>query len=326
MSAAADVLHDAVHLLRAMGDADGEDEEGHQYRVGVEHETQQAHQTELPGDGDDGTGDDQQGAAHTAGIEENQRGTDQGRERKVGKDLDQAVDQVTDQLRKADDMNLNIVFLVFDANGVDGIVKGAVIERLAGRIMVQQRHEQHGRVLVIGHQIADQACPLDVGLHRRDAFRRSVVGVRNYCAALVAFGGNFGPAHHRHPQRLHEGAVDAGHQKHRVVDVAQGLQELLAIDVALGVFDDNAQRVAQTLDLRLVGLVVFDEGMRLRHHLLEAGVDIQPRSLVAEESRQQRADNYQRQAVVEDEALQGVAGARIKVFPPRNDGHRIYFG
>ena len=66
--AAADVLHDAVHLLRAVRHADREHEERHQDRERVELEAQQRDQPELPDDGDERAGDDQRGAAHAARV------------------------------------------------------------------------------------------------------------------------------------------------------------------------------------------------------------------------------------------------------------------
>ncbi|MCY1455433.1 hypothetical protein D9M71_725680 [compost metagenome] len=41
----ADVLHDAVHLLRAMGQTDGEYQEGHQDGIGVQFIAGQVHET-----------------------------------------------------------------------------------------------------------------------------------------------------------------------------------------------------------------------------------------------------------------------------------------
>ncbi|MCY1359509.1 hypothetical protein D9M69_460830 [compost metagenome] len=51
VGAASDVLHDAVHLLGAMGHADGKHQERHQDRERIKRITQQCYQPKLPGHG-----------------------------------------------------------------------------------------------------------------------------------------------------------------------------------------------------------------------------------------------------------------------------------
>ncbi|MCY1374494.1 hypothetical protein D9M69_618400 [compost metagenome] len=53
--------------------------------------------------------------------------------------------------------------------------------------------------------------------------------------------------------------------------------------------------------------------MGARHHALEAGVDVQLGGLVAEQHRQDEAQRYEEQTVVEDQALDEVAGADIEL-------------
>ena len=78
--AAADVLHDAVHLLRAVRYADREHEERHQDRERIELEAEQRHEAELPDDRDHRAGDHQRGAAHAAGVGVDDGGGDQRRD------------------------------------------------------------------------------------------------------------------------------------------------------------------------------------------------------------------------------------------------------
>ena len=66
--ASADVLHDAVHLLRAVRHADREHQERHEDREGVELEAEERHEAQLPHDRDQRARDDQRGAAHAARI------------------------------------------------------------------------------------------------------------------------------------------------------------------------------------------------------------------------------------------------------------------
>ena len=67
--AAADVLHDAVHLLRAVADTPmAKTRNGTRIEIRVELEAEQPHQAELPDHGDQRAGDHQRGAAHAARV------------------------------------------------------------------------------------------------------------------------------------------------------------------------------------------------------------------------------------------------------------------
>ena len=96
--AAADVLHDAVHLLRPVRDADGKDQEGDEDRERVELEAEEGDQSELPDDGDHRARNDQRRAAQAAGVEIDDGDGDRGGDGEEGHHLGQAVDQVADQL------------------------------------------------------------------------------------------------------------------------------------------------------------------------------------------------------------------------------------
>ena len=146
------------------------------------------------------------------------------------------------------------------------------------------------------------------------ALRRAVVGVRHHRAAAEAFLGHLGPAHRRRPQRLHPRAVDAGRQEELVVDLLQHVQVFRVEDVAVGVLDHDAQRVAQAAQVLLVGQVVLDVRLALRNHLLEARVEPELRRRdVAEHHGDDRADDDHRQPVVEHQALEQVAGFLVEV-------------
>ncbi|MDT4807728.1 hypothetical protein FQZ97_405810 [compost metagenome] len=96
-----------------MGHADGEDQEGHQHRVGVDGIAQPGDDAQLPDHRDQRAADHQQGAAHAAGVEEDdhQRG-DHG-QAEEHHHLDQAVDQVADQLGETDHADLVLALAFF---------------------------------------------------------------------------------------------------------------------------------------------------------------------------------------------------------------------
>ena len=129
------------------------------------------------------------------------------------------------------------------------------------RILVQQRHDDHARLEVVADQAADDARARDVAAQLLGRLRRAVVVVGHHRAAAEAFLGDLGPAHRRRPQRLDPGAVHARRQHQFVADLAQRVQVLRVVDVALRVLDDDAQRVAQAAQVVAVLQVVLDVRM-----------------------------------------------------------------
>ena len=85
-----------------------------------------------------------------------------------------------------------------------------------------------------------------------DALRRAVVGVGHHRAAAEAFLGDLGPAHRRRPERLHPRPVDARREDELVVDLLQHVEVARIEDVAVGVLDDDAHRVAEAAQVLLV--------------------------------------------------------------------------
>ncbi|MNF75202.1 hypothetical protein D3C84_572600 [compost metagenome] len=178
VGAAPDILHDAVHLLRAMGHADGEHQERHQDRERIEVVAQQRHQAQLPGHRDRRAEDHQRRAAHAAGVEVDDRGGDQRGRAEVHHHLHQAIDQVADQLGEADHADLDRPLALLaraPGLGVAAVLvlgaqlllqhlgEGVVVDGLAGdRVLLQQRHEDHARLEVVAHQAADDAGAGDV--------------------------------------------------------------------------------------------------------------------------------------------------------------------
>ena len=89
-----------------MGDPDGEDEEGHQHRIGVDGVAKPGDQPKLPHHGDQRAAHHQQGAAHAAGVEEDDGQRGHHRQAEEHDHLDQAVDEIPHQLGEADDPDL----------------------------------------------------------------------------------------------------------------------------------------------------------------------------------------------------------------------------
>src|SRR6185369_16796948 len=89
-------------LLRTVADADREDEEGNEDRERVELEAECGDDAELPDDGDERAGEDERCRANAARVEPDDRRGDRGREAEVEPDLEQAVDEIADQLGEAD--------------------------------------------------------------------------------------------------------------------------------------------------------------------------------------------------------------------------------
>ncbi|MNO70605.1 hypothetical protein D3C76_614940 [compost metagenome] len=201
---AADVLENAVHLLGAMGDANGEDQERHQNRVGVQIVTQQLHQPQQPDHASYRHAYQQQRAAQATGVEVHEHPGDHYRGTKEQHDRIQTIDQVAHQLAEANDVDADLVALqranlLFELFG-----EHAVVQRLAGlRVGIEQRCHEHARLAVVGHQIADDAGACDVTTQGLDGLFAAVVVRWHHRPAIDALFRDLLPAHDGHPQRLH---------------------------------------------------------------------------------------------------------------------------
>ena len=318
--ALADVLHDAVHLLRAVRHADGEDQEGHQDRIGVDLEAEGRHQAQLPQHRHQRAGQDQRGAAHAARVVvDDGRGDDRG-EAEIQRHAEQAFDQVADQLGEADDVHAHrrrlavAGDLVLVADRFDALRQRAVVDALAAlRVLVEQRHDDHARLVVVADQAADQPRARDVAAQLFGHCGRAVVVVGHHRAAAETLFGDLGPAHRRRPQRLDPGPVDARRQHQFVVDLAQRLEVLRVVDVAVRVLDHDAQRVAQAAQFVAILQVVLDVRVADRQHALEAGVQRQPGGgEEAEQHGDHRAEHDDGAPVVEHQPLEARAAVRVE--------------
>ncbi|VVQ22773.1 hypothetical protein PS914_06840 [Pseudomonas fluorescens] len=342
VGATGDVLHDAVHFLRRVGHADGEDQERHQHRIRVDGIAQPGHDAQLPDHRDQRAADHQQGAAHAAGvaIDDDQRG-DHG-QAEEHHHLDQPVDQVAHQFGETDHPDLVMALALlpglvgravageFDLVAqlrLEHLRKGVVVDALTrGRGLVQQRHDQHGGLEVAGHQAADNAGAADVLAQLFDVRRRAFITVGHHRAALETLHCDFGPAHPWTPQRLHPGAVDAFGEEQLVIDLLEYLKVLRVENIPLGVFHHHPHRVAQAAQRLAVLQEILDVRLALRNHFLEAGAQLQTRHRhIAQHHRGQRHEQHEQRAVVEYQPLQPVAGGLIEVPQLADHRHGVLF-
>ncbi|MCY1282274.1 hypothetical protein D9M70_311060 [compost metagenome] len=327
VGAAPDVLHDAVHLLRAMADADGVDQERHQDRVRVQLVAEQRQQAEQPDHPDQGAALHDQRAAPAAGeLVEHRRG-DQHRHGEERQHRVEPFDQIAHDLGEADDVDVHALGLVLAAQLFERVGEGLVVERLTGlRVEVEQRQVDDGRAQVARHQLADLAGAFDVGAQAVEALGAAVEAVRYYRAAIESLLGDALPAGRRGPQRPHERAVDAGHQVKVVVDLLQGLHVLGGEDVTAlpgRQRHGDAQRVAGALEVLGVFEVRQGEGMVRRDGLEEAGVEAQAAGGDAEQQSQQQADADHQQTVVEQQPFETVAGMLVEIRQRRDGGEAV---
>ncbi|MNQ77084.1 hypothetical protein D3C85_919400 [compost metagenome] len=112
MGATANVLHDAVHLLRAVRHADGEHQKRHENRIRIEDKAEQMDEAQLPDHRDLRTQQYQQRAAHAASIEIDHECCRHRRDDEISHHLYQPVYQIADQLGKADDLDMDLVALL----------------------------------------------------------------------------------------------------------------------------------------------------------------------------------------------------------------------
>ncbi|MND82399.1 hypothetical protein D3C80_742290 [compost metagenome] len=304
---------DAVDLLHAVGDADGEDQEGHQHRIGIETEAHAVHQAQLPDHRHQGGGKHGDGAADAPGEPVEQHQGDEEGDTEEQHHHDQAVDQVTDLLREAHHMDLHVgvlglvlvADLLFQLMGELAVVE---LQQLAlvlrVRIGLQQWHVDDAGLEVVRHQAADLAGLEHVVAQLFQAGRGTVVGLRDDLAAGEAFLGHLGPANARAPQGLQAGTVDTGDVEDLVMDLPQGLHVLLAEDVAVDRFHRDTHGVAQVGQVVAVLDHLLDVGMMQRDHLLEAGGGPHLQGLPEEEDADQQADDDHRRPVVEDQAFE----------------------
>ncbi|MNZ79070.1 hypothetical protein D3C78_976640 [compost metagenome] len=305
-----------------MGNPNGEDEEGHQYGIGVQIEPQCSHQAELPYRRDDRAENHQCGAAKTAGVDINDEGGDNGGDGEVEEDLDQPIDQVPDQFGEANDVDPDRGRLMAADSLLQIPGQGLVVKLLAsGRINVQQRNDDHRGLQVGSHQAADHAGAVDVLPQKFDLFGRAVIGGRQYRPTGEPLLGHLHPSHRRGPDRLHPGPVDAGDQHQFIVDSLESFQVLSVEYVAIDMFDHDADGVAEPSQLVPVFNETPDVRMVLRNHPFKTCVDVDVLQLIAQRQGQCRTEQQHDPTIVEDHALEPTTGCPVERPWVGNDRH-----
>ena len=132
MRSAAYILQNAVHLLRAVAHADGEDQERHEDRIGIEHKAHQRQQAQLPHHSDQRADDHHRRGAPAADVIEQEAAADENRHCEEEQEPVQSADQVAQHLGEASDVNRDLRARIFGPDRLQLLGKIAVIQRLAG--------------------------------------------------------------------------------------------------------------------------------------------------------------------------------------------------
>src|SRR5690606_29456740 len=194
---------DAVDFLYAMGNADGEDQERYQHRIGIETKTQGVQQAELPDHGDQRRHHHRHGALHTASEPQQQCQRDADGDEEEQRDAHQPIDQITHLLGEADDMDLHVGVLrlvlvadfLFQLVGELLIVEGDLLTAiLRVRVGLHQRYIDDARLEVVGDQSTDLPRLENVVAQVVEAFFRTVVRLGDHLAPGEALFGHLGPA------------------------------------------------------------------------------------------------------------------------------------
>ena len=143
-----------------MGDTDGEYQERHQHRIGIETKAQGMQQTELP-DHRDQRGDQyRQGALNAVGEPQQQHEGDANGHGKEQRHTDQTINEITDLLGEADDMHLDvgILRLVLLTNLVFKLMRELLVVQLDQlaliirvRVGLEQRNIDDAGLEVVRH-------------------------------------------------------------------------------------------------------------------------------------------------------------------------------
>ena len=296
-----------------MGDTNGKHQEWHQHRVRIEPEAQGVQQAKLPGHGDQRGNQYRDGALQATGKPQQQGKGDADGYDEEERNTDQPVDQVTDLLGEADDVNLHIrvLRLVLVANLLFQLVGELLVVQLdllaaifRIRVGLHQRHVDDAGLEVIGDQTPDLTGLENVAAKVIETFRRPVIGLRNDLTAGEALLCHLGPANAGTPKRLHVGAIDTLDIEHFVMNLPQRFHVVLGEDVTIFCCHGNPHRVAEVGQIILVLEHLLDIRMPQRNHLLEAGLRPNLGRLIEEKCADQQAEYDDCRPVVEDQALE----------------------
>ncbi len=296
-----------IDHLHPVTDPDREHQERNKHRVGIQAITKQPQDTHLPEDRDDRDEHGHQRPGDATRVPEQEDGGqndgDQGEQRNG---LD-AFDQVTHQLGKADDMDIDVRVLLLELLA-DLFLKltreRPVIDGLAGfRVPLEKRRVDDGRLEVIRDQRADLPGTQDVVAQLFQRIGRAIVTIRNHGPALEPFLGHFLPANIRRPEGLQPGAVNPIEIEHLVGDLLQGLHVLFFEDIPVFVLHRDPYEVTEVREIVPVLHHIDDVGVLQRDQPLEAGIRLNLDRVIAKKPGQKQEDNQNDRPVIEDQAL-----------------------
>ncbi|MNQ80282.1 hypothetical protein D3C85_952540 [compost metagenome] len=294
-----------VDVLHRMADADGEDQERHQDRIGIEAKAQQAEQTQLTNHCQQAGQYRHRRTAPATAIPEQQRADQAHGQGEEQRDVTGGGEQVANDLSKSDHPYRHALGAEVLANlGFQGLGEGAVVQWLAGlRVAFEQWHADDRRLKVVGHEAADHVGALDIASYLIQRLRAAVVGVRDHPAGAQAFCGDFRPQGIGRPQGLEVAAVDAGNIENLVVDLAQGLKKFLGDDIALGVLHQHSQHVALRAQDVFEFQVIGNERVPGGNHPGETGVRSQRQRRDAQHHRCNHEKSQNQPTMTEQQAL-----------------------
>ncbi|MNQ77188.1 hypothetical protein D3C85_920480 [compost metagenome] len=201
MGPSADVLHDAVHLLRAMTHANGEHQKRHKYRVRIELQPKKPQQPKEPQDRDQRAGHNQQCAAHAPRVDIEDDSADQDRDAEERQDLPHPLEQVAAELSETSDVETYALRLVLRSQLFQHLRELSVVQGLAGAwILVQERDEHDRRAHVLGDQLTNLSRSRHIRSQFSDRFGRAIKVRRNHRPSLQPLLRNAEPTSRWRPQ------------------------------------------------------------------------------------------------------------------------------
>ncbi|MNF67425.1 hypothetical protein D3C84_492400 [compost metagenome] len=300
------VLFPGIGHLHRVGNADGEDQEGHQHRHRVDAVAQQRQQAEQPDHRHQGDAERQGGQLQRTGVEPQQQRGDPERDGEEQDDTQQPVHDLAHDLGEADDPDIDELACMGCPDRLELLRHRRIVEPLAGlRIDLQQVGLDHGRAQVVGHQLADLAGLGNVGADLGEAGRVGFEARGHHDIAGETRLGDFDVTHVGGEQRADAAAVHTRGEEHLIGDLAQNRQELGVVEVARP-FPMHADHDAVGAGKgRAVLLERRHVGMRKRDQLVEARVEPGVERRGAEADGQRQEQQAQGQAPGDQAAGQG---------------------
>src|SRR5690606_4708890 len=279
--------HHGVDVLDGVADTDRERQERHQRGVRVKRIAHQPYYPQLPQHRQAATEDHRRGAAPAARIQVQQSDRQHEGNGEKQRHVAHALDQITHDLGEAGNMDTDTLTGIFVAHQLlQALGKQAIVELVAGLgVQLEQRRQDHGRAVIVGHQTADSARTRHIASHLLNSLGCAIEIVRHHQTTDDAVLGHLAPEYIGCPQGLHVAAVHPGDVEHLVIDFLQCEQEVSVINITSGIFDNYSQHITRFPQVLLVGEVVLDIGVAGRDHFLKARFQLYLRGLPTKQYR-----------------------------------------